>query len=231
MPQPFSKFSKTGNYVFGNDALTFDPILGALVARAIAGWSIVEVHLGNTFAALIGAKQPAVVSMYAALRSFEAQRDMLNAAARDLLPKRYALLIEATVRVVSTQAKERHRFAHWVWGKPMGELADCLILAEPGDLWRYRTATIRHRRKNKVIDHNYIINSPKIDLSKVMIYTRKDLEKINENMEEAYNRTGYLYEIPFANASQRRIIHSLLSSQPDIATALAKAKKHHQSRS
>ena len=118
MPQPFSQVSKSRDYVLGNDILGSKPELGALVAKVIAGWSITEAHLGNAFAALIGARLPAAMSMYAALRSFDAQRDVFNAAARELMPKRYADIVEVTITVISREARERHKFAHWIWGWP-----------------------------------------------------------------------------------------------------------------
>jgi hypothetical protein len=98
----------SGNYVFGSDVLTNMADHGAVVAAVIAGWSVTEAHLGRTFATLIGAKQPAAMSMYAAARSFEVQRSLLEAAVDDVLSKRYAALFRAAFVVLNRSARYRH---------------------------------------------------------------------------------------------------------------------------
>src|SRR5665213_514455 len=109
MPQPASKVKWNGNYMFGTDSLVARPEFGCLVAAVIAGWAIIETHLGRTFATLIGAKQPTTMNMYMAARSFDVQRDLLKVAAVDVLPKRYAALFDVALIILSRAALDRHK--------------------------------------------------------------------------------------------------------------------------
>jgi hypothetical protein len=203
--------------------------MGAMVAKIISGWSYTEAHLGNMFAALIGAKMPVAVDMYASLRTFDAQRKLLNATSRKLLPKRYADVVAATITVIAHTAKERHKFAHWIWGRSADpSLSDTLLLAEPSIFWKNRAAQVRHwnKTKSKVLrrapDAFVYKPGPKLDVNQAYLYRMRDLEDINSRMELAYSLAHALYELCASDKSRRPAVYRWLRSQEEVSKALKK---------
>jgi hypothetical protein len=221
-----------GNYIFGSDTLIAQPQLSALVAATIAGWAVTEAHLGRTFAALIGAKHPVTLSMYAAVRSFEVQRDILLAAAREALPPRYAMVFSAALSVLLGAAKHRHQFAHWIWGSSADPGLPALFLVEPKHFWSLDAARIRfdakHARVAKidgVPTVTFFANRPQLSRDHIHVYRLKDLEEARHSVERAYRIANALRDLVAPNAPRRRAIHRWLCAEPQIQKALAKVKK------
>lgn len=232
-PQTLAKIRFSGNYVFGNQVLTNNPSSGALVARAIAGWAITEAHLGNVFAALLGAKQPVTMNMYAAFRSFEVQRRLLETAAQDLLPKRYAAMVLAVLVVLNRRANDRHKLAHWIWGAPVSDphLADSLFLTEPRHFWRMRVARIRKFNRRWNTRKGYFGNvlsglaETAIKPEEIYVYKPENLKEICDAMERSFNVAQLLYRLIETKGAQRRQIYSLLNNESEIHLALQQQKK------
>lgn len=126
-PQPFSR-TPAVNYAFGSTALAVRPDHAALVAIVIAGWSATEAHLGHVFGVLIAAKTPAAMSMYSAMRSFDAQRLLLQSTAREILSVKYYDIFEAILEIVTRAADIRHKFAHGIWGSSQ-DLQDAIFIS------------------------------------------------------------------------------------------------------
>lgn len=143
MPQPASKVKWNGGNAFGSNALTKHPELGSLVAAVIGGWAIIEAHLGRAFVTLIGAKQPVTMSMYAAVWSFDIQREFLRVASADVLPKRYADIFAAALTVLGRSAQNRHKFAHGIWGVSTDPDLEALLLIDTKYFWSLALAQIR----------------------------------------------------------------------------------------
>jgi hypothetical protein len=217
-PQPLSKM-KAVNHIFGTDGLAVRPEQATLVARAIAGWAVTETHLGHIFGFLIGASKPATMSMYAAMRSFDVQRTLLQTAAQELLRPRYADMLFAVLIVLGRAATVRHQFAHWIWGSSQ-DIPDALLLAEPKTFWHMRVERIRYWRRIKDVDGTVLLNEPGIDRSTVMVYRTKDLLEVCERMELSYRYAEALYQMISSKTARRRTIYDRLCDVPEIATAL-----------
>ena len=231
MPQPASRVKWNGNYFFGSDCLTGRPELGSIVAAVIAGWAITETHLGRTFAILIGAKQPITMSMYGATRSFDVQRDLLKAVAKEVLSKRYVVLFEAALVVMNRAAADRHKFAHWVWGTSADPELPALLLVEPKHFWHLTAAQIRHwndkRRKNaieKVGPFQFQVTQPKLNHEHILVYREKDLKEAQEGVERAYRIADALRMLAASKPARRRVIYRWLCSDADIQRAIERAK-------
>ncbi len=230
--QPASHYPKwTGNYIFGNEVLLNLPDHGSLVAAVIAGWSITEAHLGRTLAVLIGAKQPVAMSMYMAARSFDVQRDLLQAAVNEVLPKRYATIFKVAMIVIGRAAAHRHHFAHWIWGASADPALVALLLVEPRNFWSLATAQVRYwnqRRGRKTIERvgpiTFAANIPKLSHKHILVYRITDLKEARDQVERAYRIAEALRQFALSNSSRRRQIFHRLSSESDIRQELEKAK-------
>lgn len=216
--QPFSKIRSNGNYAFGTDLLGSRPDLMTLVGIAIAGWSVAQAHLGNTFAALLGAKHPVTMSIYAAFDSFMVQRQILVTAANELLPKRYAAIFRATLKIIEKAAKDRNRLAHWIWGVSVDpEISTkVLLLANPRHVWATRVKAIRHVKRSKMDIHRAHLTQPRLDPREIEAWTKDDLVRTCRQMEQAWRLANALDQLVDAEPARRRQIYRQLLDVPEI---------------
>jgi hypothetical protein len=230
-PNLGSKVPWNGNYVFGNNVLTARPEYGSLVAAVIAGWAVTETHLGRVFAYMVGAKHPITMSMYAAIHSFDTQRDLLKVAAEESLSKRNAILFKASLVVLNRAAQERHKFAHWIWGASADPALQALLLVEPKHFWHLSLAQIGHmKRQGKdtltPLEMAWInATLPKLDPSIIYVYGLKDLEATRDRMEKAFVIADMLRRLVSLKAAQRRSIYQRLYADADIRLVLEKDGK------
>jgi len=194
------------------------------VSRAIAGWAITESHLGNAFAELVGPKQTAALSMYAAMRSFELQRAMLEAIVVEKLPKTSARIFCATLAVISRDASIRHKFAHWIWGRSMdiGLSTEALLLVEPKHFWRLRTLKIAFAKKKARNPHGPygLINRPWLSSKVIYVWRRDDLIEACRKMETSFARANALNGMLSSKPAARRQIQNQLKNVPEIHSQL-----------
>jgi hypothetical protein len=229
-PNPASKIKWNGNYIFGNEVLLAKPQFGALVAATIAGWSMTETHLGRTFATLIGAKQPAAMRMYEAVRSFDIQRDLIRAAANEVLSVRYATLFDLSLNILTRAAADRNKFAHWVWGASADPDLDALFLVEPQHFWKLAVAQLQYwnaRGKGsieRVGPVTFNMMQPKLAREHIFVYRINDLQKAHDRVERAYRIADKLRVLSGAKSDRRQIIYRSLCALPDIREALEKKK-------
>lgn len=223
MPQILSRVGASGNYLFGDDVLTQMPELGALVARVIAGWAVTEAELGYLFAELVGAKQPATMTMYSALQSFEIQRSLLERIASERLSKRTNQLFSATLIVVGRSAITRHRFAHWIWGRSTDPKwsTKALLLAEPRHFWRLRVQKIIAARKAKGFAKIVRFRTPQgVEPENIYVYQKDDLERESKGMERAAQLAHMLCRIAIAKGDERLTLCNWLKNQSEIQSQL-----------
>jgi hypothetical protein len=235
--QPASSHKWNANCTFGNEALVNMPDHGSVVAAVIAGWSVIEATLGRTFAMLIGARQPVSMSMYGAARSFEIQRELLQVAVNEVMSKRHAALIAATLVVVNRSAIHRHRFAHWVWGASADPELRALLLVEPRNYWNLTAAQMKYWRTHvkRVLEKNgptaFNAGMPQLAHDHIFVYRLKDLNDVRAQIERAYQMADALFELVDSKGHRRRMILHWLNSQADIRLALEKAKNGPQPKS
>lgn len=222
-PQPLSTIKSSGNYIFGNDVLTNNPELGSLVSRAIAGWAIIEAHLGHAFATLVGPKQNAALSMYFALRSFEIQRTLLETLIDEKLPKRTRRILRATIAVICREASTRHKFAHYIWGRSTdpGLSTEALFLVEPKYLWQLRVRRLAHAKKyHRKPNPMALISYPWLNRAIVSVWRKTDLEEACEKMEIAFGYASVLERVISLKGQQRTRAQRLLTQIPEIRSQL-----------
>lgn len=230
MAQRASNVTWNGTYIFGSEALTTKPEHAMWVAATIAAWAATEQHLGRVFGSLIGAKQPVTMSMYAAVRSPEVQRDIIKTACAELLPKRYAMMAAAGLDALYKVSQPRHHFAHWLWGMSVDPAMDALLLVEPRHFWHLHTAQTRHFRKTpppRIGALNFHLRTPRLNHDDIWVYKLSDLKDAHERMDHAFRIAEALNQlVSSSNAPRRRAIYQMLSAQPDVQTALRAVKKN-----
>jgi hypothetical protein len=218
-PIPLTKFN-TLNYQFGSDFLTEQPELGALVAFVIGGWSIIQTYLGTTFGILIGARQPAAMSMYAEFRSFEVQRTLLVTAARDLLPMRYADIVEVTLIVLGRANKTRHEFAHHLWGASL-DIPNALLLAEPKGFWQAGVREIKYQRSLPPALRGRMLDaSGRVDKKFVRVYPKNCLEYHALKVNECFDLSAILNRMIEEKMPRRRQFYQTLCKLHDVRATL-----------
>lgn len=227
--QPASTMKWTGAHEFGNKVLTDLPSHGSIVASVIARWAMIETYLGATFAVLIGAKEPAAMSMYLATRSFEVQRDLLQAAVDELMAMKYAQMFKSCLVVINRAAQHRHHFAHWIWGASLDPNLSALLLVDPKNFLKLSAAQTkywRHNRTKSSIEYagpvEFMAKAPKLSLEHVFVYRTKELKEALHEVERAYRIAQALRELVSSPTVRKRVIYKWLDSESDIHQQLEK---------
>jgi hypothetical protein len=139
-------------------------------------WSIILVNL-------VHADPRTGTAMYQALSSSEARRAALRAAAEVRLSKDDFLLFQAIVKVTTPQRNVRNHFAHHIWGRSP-QVKDALLLAKPEFFTDLVVAATTNTK-----DWGQGIKTfpafPKVDYSKVDVWTEKSLLAANKQADEA----------------------------------------------
>jgi hypothetical protein len=115
------------------------PELAVLVTQAISIWSLVDCTLGQILVDILGAKAGPAVAMYDALLSSAAQIEAIKAAAKYALCADNHKLFQALMRIYKSEAKQRHKFAHWIWAY-CEQAAEYLVLIKPSRIVHGHTA-------------------------------------------------------------------------------------------
>jgi hypothetical protein len=190
MPQPLSRVSLDGELYFSAGALRESPF-AADVAYVIATWAHIDGDIASILSRLLNADIAVGTAMYMALIGSGGQKAVLNAAAREALPKWQCLLLQAINKVTASARDQRNYFAHHVWGV-CSTLPDALLLTEAKTVVVYNVAM---RQVVKRLDGGRGIIAPKpIDRSKVMVYRESDIATAVEGAERATR----LYELFYA---------------------------------
>jgi hypothetical protein len=120
------------------------PELAVKVARCIAQWSEIELHLGAFLGLLLHANQDAAVAMYSGLENRSAQLRMITSAAKaSVPPEHFDVLSVLFSAIIRPAMRERDRLAHWSWGHA-DDLPDALLISEPGRTLRNLMGALKH---------------------------------------------------------------------------------------
>jgi hypothetical protein len=85
-----------------------------------------------------------------AFQSAEMRQIIFMAAAREILPQKYAKLTEAILHVLKRCADQRHKLAHGLWGvSPIAGAGDILLLVDPKRHWENIAAGAKPWRRRK----------------------------------------------------------------------------------
>lgn len=207
---PLSKIkNSTGELHFSHYAITTCSGLSILILQTITSWAYVEAGLGVVMAKFLGAKSDAAASMYSAINGFHAQKNALKAVAHHTLSGSDKDLFDDAIDSVSSIAKIRHHFAHWLWGT-CSTLQGSLLLVEPRHIWKYhaRAETLKATGDIKITK-----DFPEFDRSKVQVWSPDALMQARMAMDEAADIVNAVssYFMSDNDAERSRILHQLYS--------------------
>lgn len=234
MPQPVSKVLKspppTGVSIStqpGNAAM--QPELAVLVAQAISIWSLVECTMGQILVDILGAKALPAVAMYSSLFSSSAQVAALKAAASVELNKEHDELLQAILKMYSSDVKQRNKFAHWVWAYSE-QLPHHLILIDPVRNVQGHTVVselIHHGKSTNLSELKFKI--PWSD--EWFCYSKAELQQIVEQFGDLLNLFRWFQALvgprPFPQIKHQA--YSFLSTHSRLQTALSHLRRGQRS--
>lgn len=182
-PQPLSRVNPKAKTTFGPECFNVYPGLSQLVARVINTGSMIEARWSIILVNLAKADPHTGTAMYLALSSSEARRAAIKAAAQVRLSKDDFLLFQAVVKVTTPQRNARNQFAHHIWGMAR-EVKDALLLADPEF---FTDMVLDVSTRTEILPRGIKLHPtfPKLNLSKVDVWTSKALEQANKDADEA----------------------------------------------
>lgn len=220
-PQPLSSVNSTTPVLFHPKALTERPELAVLVSRAIAGWSEIEGQMGYMLVRMLGASAEPALAMYSALTSARAQIAATKSAAAAVLDAERLEMFEAVLRIASSVSGKRHHLAHRTWGYAES-LPHALLLADGKDISQFWKAVFESARR---LSRGETTDMPDWNRDKILVYKRRDLEEIIEQMDELQD---YFYQLSFLIEPEDHWRHqtlNYLNSKQNIQQAIVQIRK------
>lgn len=188
-------------------------------------WAEIEAQLGRFLVTIMGSNAPATLAMFHAVQNSQAKIDMILAAAPAVLPPKKLEWWDAIAPLAIAAAKQRHQFAHHIWGL-CHELPEALLLVDPRD--RLSHTVEEHKllntlSKNPTSDElkEYEAKLPKFPLEKVMVYLKKDFESYIETTRQTLILLDYLC-LAVHPAYEDGTLDALLLGEPAFQRALSK---------
>jgi hypothetical protein len=227
MPQPLSRVvPPPQDITMHRDVASRQPELAALVAQAISVWSLVEYTIGCTLVDILGAKASPAIAMYSAINSSNVQMAAIRAAAEYALTAQYFEYFEALMKLYGTHAKQRHKFAHWIWAY-CEKAPDHLVLVDPINFIHTHTmlAEIRH---NQVV----IGETSKFEFhgsDEWYCYSKDELQQINSTFSEVLNLCRWFQTLvgPMGYPPKDKILE-LLNTHSLLVEPLSRLRASHQ---
>lgn len=116
MPQLLSRSRRVSNSTWGPIAMLMRPDEAATIARVIASWTQTEIRLARILSFLLKTERPVGLAMFMSVTGGEAQRAMLDAAAKTALDGQDYSLFAMTMKAIRPIRTRRNEYAHGVWG-------------------------------------------------------------------------------------------------------------------
>lgn len=131
MRQTLFEFDPSAAFSFDSEAsvLANQPELAVLLARIVAGWSVVEGFVSLAAASLLAGRTAVAMAMYEVLSENSTQYAALYAAADAALTSDDARLFRITLKKIRKLGAGRHMLAHGVIGSAKG-LDDGIVVAD-----------------------------------------------------------------------------------------------------
>lgn len=121
--------------MFAPSSLSARADLAVKVAQTINAWAGAEAEMGQLLRSVTGGDARASMAMFLALQSAPAKLAALDAAVEVTLKGDQLRIYTGIMRLARRAAKQRHKFAHHIWGHCL-ELPDALLLIDPVDQLR-----------------------------------------------------------------------------------------------
>jgi hypothetical protein len=138
--------------------------------QVIANWSQAHHNLFGMIASLLKLQPVIATIMFQKIENQGAQRAAILGALEHTLSKDDFPLYRATLATTESSQRIRNEFAHHLWGTCT--TIDALLLLDPKD-----QALDAAKSQEWIASNPRIGNPPKLDFTKISVYTKKDLLK------------------------------------------------------
>jgi hypothetical protein len=181
MPQKLSNVCTEATVSFHFGHSTNKPELAELTAGIFARWAWIEHQLSLLLLFVLGAEAKPALAMFSVLTTQRLRGNATSAAAKAALPRKKFEIFRAVMGVIERVANDRHRLAHWLWATSP-ELPHALLLADPDHMKTKEMQRAEKRWSTKPDDPTKLFLP---DPSEILVYTKKDLERVKRDMGEA----------------------------------------------
>lgn len=180
MPQPLSRVIPNGEFVADPNVLDDKPEFAKLVASIFAHASYIERCQGLLLVRVLGADAAPAIAMFSTLTAQHLQLGALEAAAKAALtPHEFDVFATVTSTAERSQG-DRHKLAHWIWGRCPQLKEEALLLANP-KTDKERDLALMQSLQNVDDEAFWTAETWSLDQTKpdsVLVYRRPDLERV-----------------------------------------------------
>ena len=188
MPQPIDRIVPGPHVYLSSDVLHDKPELALLVCKIFAVWARIEQQLTVLLVRVLGADYEPALAIYSTLTAQHLQNRALDAAAKATLASEDYYFFSAAISVSESAQAPRNQLAHWSWGA-CRERPELLTLADPKML-SARDIRVADRIHLPLpftygVDPEEVVNLIQFDNSKILAYSKGDLERAVRDLETA----------------------------------------------
>jgi hypothetical protein len=188
MPHPINRIVPDPHVFLSPNVLEDKPDLALLVCKIFAIWARIEQQLTVLLVRVLGADSAPALAIYSTLTAQHLQNRALDAAAKASLSTEDYQVFEAATSVIESAQAPRNHLAHWSWGA-CKQRPELLTLADPKMLSArdIRVANHFHFPEPFVYnqDPHVILDLIQFESSKILAYSKKDLERAARDLESA----------------------------------------------
>ena len=189
-PQPLSRVAPNAKTNFGPESLELRPMLAPYISSTISTWSYSETEYASILTFLIQADFRIVHQMFHALRSTDARRQVLQAAADEALTGDDLLIFNAVRKCTNASQGRRNEFAHRLWGTS-DSIPDALLLVSPKYVTKF-DATIAAILAGQNRNNNQGSDDWTNENQDVYVYKEVDFKRDLQEAHWAYNKIKLL---------------------------------------
>lgn len=213
MPQPINRIVRDPHVYLDSNVLGDKPELAQIVCQIFAVWAAIEQELNFLFYVVLGADAAPAIAIYSELRTQNLQSVALEAAAKAALSPEDHEIFKAALSVADKVKTARNHLAHWAWAG-CKQRPDLLALCDP-KMIKERDFRVALHVKSKGDPENVhpleygVLHL--FDASKILAYTKEDLERSLRDLDEAASILAFLrhYLDPSALAVVRKTMPNL----------------------
>lgn len=225
--KPFLPTYRGCSWSIGYQTLRFaNPELASKVAQVIAIWAHAEHNLAITLGCLLKAESDAALGVFAALRGFRSQEDVIIGAATAVLDEAEVDLVRACLAAIKTGRRTRDDFAHGIWGQTGGQTG----MGSDGPLIWLEAKHFAPWNTRAILNNGATSMHPELE-PHLFVYTREDLDAAIAVLETSFNISFHMALYCAWNPGRAGETRETLSDRLKAEPLVRQALNHQRSRS
>lgn len=179
-PQLLSRVKPNALAVYGAGCLAKRPELSSYVGEVIEIWSYCDATYTSMLTNFLQADFRVAHAMLHALKSADAKRQVIQAAADETLNDDDLIIFNAVKACTTASRNKRNEFAHCLWGIS-DDLPDAILLADPKHLTTFMVNLAAHSAGLEKDEQQKTQQMMTDERSKIYVYRENDLiREVNE---------------------------------------------------